>query len=143
MLTSDVAELEQDRARVIETHPAVAIWLWCRELEDKPGDEEQARSWIYKGSKPSRTIEEMWTLLTGVWMATKHHAIIEAMSRPANVPDDDDKLDAFVGWVLGTLLLSNHPSVGILGDSASGAIALPMSTELQTAYDRFVTRSAG
>ena len=136
-LTTNVAELKPDRSRVIETHPAVAMWLWCRELEDDPDDEGQARSWVYKGSKPSRTIEEMWTLLTGVWMATEHPAIIDAMSRPLNVPNDDDKLDAFVGWVLGTLLLSNHPSVGILGDSASGAIALPMSTELQTAYNTF------
>jgi hypothetical protein len=133
MLTTDVAELIPDHPRVIETHPAVAIWLWCRELDD----EEQTRSWVYKGSNRSRRIEEMWTLLTGVWMATEHPAIIEAMSRPANVPNDDDKLDAFVGWVLGTLLLSNHPSVGILGDAASGAIALPMSTGLQTAFDTF------
>jgi hypothetical protein len=140
-LVTDKASIEERRSFVIETHPAVAIWLWCRELEQQVEDNDQIRSWVYKGSNPSRTIEEMWTLLTGVWKKTNNQVILEAISSHNNVPDDDDKLDAFVGWVLGILIAYNDDSVGIVGDSLSGAFALPISAGLMKAFETFRQRN--
>ena len=136
-LATNRDDLKSDRARVIETHPAVAIWLWCREIDDQLSHEESPRSWVYKGNRASRTIVDLWDVLKGVWMKTEHQAVIQAISRQCNIPDNDDELDAIVGWVLGELLCSNHGSVGILGDSKTGAIALPINPELQKAFDEF------
>ncbi len=138
LLTTDASEIKPGRARVVETHPAVAIWLWCRDLED---DNDGQRPWVYKGRKPSRTIEELWTSLTGIWRGIENHVVNDVIAR-IDRPTNDDELDAFVGWVLGTLLASGHKSVDILGDSCTGAIALPVTDELRKQFDTFTKQNA-
>jgi len=121
----------------LETHPAVAIWLWCRNLENRSEDDDEApRPWVYKGRRPSRSIGELWTSLTGIWRATDNSTLIDMIAR-TDEPKDDDQLDAFVGWVLGTLLDARDASVDILGDTTTGAIALPVTTELKNQFNAF------
>lgn len=130
-LATSAAEISPGAARVVETHPAVAIWLWCKNLDDDD------RPWVYKGRKSSRTILEIWNTLSRIWSQTQVQQVlnmIDAIEPPAN----DDQLDAIVGWVLGMLLVGRHPSVGILGTRATGAIALPIDHQLQTSFNRFL-----
>ena len=49
---------------IVETHPAVAIWLWCRNSEK----EADGLSWVYKGRKAARMVDEIWSILCGVWL---------------------------------------------------------------------------
>ena len=131
-LTTETEDVQPGTTRVIETHPAVAIWLWCRNLDDADD-----RPWVYKGRKPSRTILEIWTALSGVWAETHVPQVLKVIDK-IEPPANDDQLDAIVGWVLGVLLVAKHPSVNILGTFATGAIALPTDDELQGSFSAFL-----
>lgn len=139
-LTTDATEITSGRAQVLETHPAVAIWLWYRKVDGNSKADPDKR-WSYKGKNPSRTVEELWESLSEIWQATGNPTIQDAIARTAP-PKDDDRLDAFVGWVLGTLLASDDSSVEILGDSNTGAIALPVTPGLQTQFNAFIKGGA-
>ncbi len=130
--TTSNAEVVAGTARVIETHPAIAIWLWCRHL-----DPDDSRPWVYKGRRPSRTVPEIWDNLSEIWDGTGVPRVLNTINE-IDPPENDDELDAIVGWVVGTLLVVHHPSVGILGTTAAGAIALPIDQELQTSFDTFL-----
>lgn len=142
LLTTNSTEIRPGCARVVETHPAVAIWLWCRNLENDSEEysSDAPRPWVYKGRKPSRSIEELWTSLTEIWKATENSTLQDMIARTSE-PKNDDQLDAFVGWVLGTLLASGSAWVDILGDLTTGAIALPVTPELRKQFDTFVEGS--
>jgi hypothetical protein len=136
-LLTDTVEIRPDIPQVIETHPAVAIWLWCRGV----GDEDDTRPWVYKGRRPTRTISEIWVMLSGVWATTQVPEVVNTINN-IEPPTNDDELDAIVGWVLGQFLVCRHPSVGILGTYSTGAIALPIDDELRTSFSTFLQRNA-
>ena len=117
---------------VVESHPAVAIWLWCRDKTESSEND----TWVYKGSKPSRTIEELWAKLSAKWIEANIAEIKDTIGR-MDVPADDDELDAVTGWVLGVLLAHNHPSVTVLGNEKTGAIVLPNSPLLLENFAEF------
>lgn len=135
-LATSTADITPGIPCVVETHPAVAIWLWCRNLDD-----DDTRPWVYKGRKPSRMISEIWNALSGVWAETQISQILNTIGH-IEPPANDDQLDAIVGWVLGMLLVARHPSVGILGTLATGAIALPIDEELQASFNTFLQTNA-
>jgi hypothetical protein len=107
---------------IVETHPAIAIWLWCRDA-GTPMDAQEI-SWVYKGRSPGRTIEELWSVLRAVWVTNGNGAISETVNK-AETPKTDDDLDAIVGWVLGTMFVQGSKAVAVVGDKSTGAILLP------------------
>jgi predicted RNase H-like nuclease len=139
LLTTKSEDIAIGRARVIETHPALAVWLWCCEFSRIDEEELELISWIYKGNKAVRSVNEVWTDLSSVWIATNECAIVDVITDPKNEPTNDDQLDAIVGWVLGKLLVSNHSSVGLLGDRQTGSIAIPICPAIKSAFTSFVS----
>jgi hypothetical protein len=105
-------------AFVVEVHPAVAIWLWCRDaLPDGP--------WTYKKLKRSREI--VWDELQRV---IPDHL-------PDATPKDDDQIDSLVACVLGELWVASG-NVELLGDNSSGSFLLPAVDGLPEALQRFI-----
>ena len=108
----------EGRASVIEIHPAVAAWLWCR--NDRDG------RWTYKDHMG--ILDEMWSIIL-----TK--VPFRWADRPA--PANHDEFDAAVGYLLGNLYLRSRngasrgkPEVTILGDRFTGSFLLPAVPEL-------------
>lgn len=138
LLTTKTEEILAGRPRVIETHPAIAIWLWCREFSRLEEQAPELVSWVYKGNKAARLISEIWEDLSTVWIAIGNSTIVNAITDPLNEPKDDDQLDAIVGWVLGTLLVEKNRSVGLLGDEKTGSIAIPIDSGIEADFSSFV-----
>ena len=129
-LATDAAEFAAGGRRVVESHPAVAAWLWLRKIG------EPDRAWAYKGAKAGVGIAEMWAGLRTAWSATLSPGVLRTID-PLPEPADDDELDAAVGWVLGTALAAGDPAVDILGDAATGGFAVPCDDDLRTRFAAF------
>ena len=112
-----------DRPSVVEIHPAVAAWLWCKNKRPKGG-------WRYKKEAPVR--ECLWQIIQPKWK-------LEWGKCPQ--PTDDDKFDALVGYILGRLWLESDPSVKLIGCRETGAWLLPIvqgkGQGLEAAWKRF------
>lgn len=134
-LTTDVSQIESAQPQVVETHPAVAMWLWHR-IYGSGSEKGSKRSWKYKSNGSSRVLQDLWDSLTDILAAHGNSAVRDVIER-TDTPRDDDHLDAFIGWALGTLLAAGDESVGILGDSKTGALALPVSSDLKTQFEAF------
>ena len=125
-------EQKDQRPSVVEVHPAVAAWLWCRkEEEDAPKKDE---SWPYKKNRELR--EWMWRVIcrkTRVAMC------------PSPLSGDDDDFDAAVGYRLGVLYVEDRHKpmsrrrVILLGDRKTGAFLLPRVSGLEERWKKFVT----
>ena len=125
---------EDSRPSVVETHPAVAAWLWCRGLEGFPGGtEERPAPWLYKKDPGLRT--RMWR-------------VIRRKTREVACPDprkgDDDDFDAAVGYLLGVLYLRDRDKskscrkVILLGDRELGSFLVPNVDCLLEKWRKFV-----
>ena len=108
-----------DGAYVVEVHPAVAAWLWCREHRGT------GCSWKYKHE--AEVQREMWEII-----------------RPLGdqlgeiTPSNDDQFDALVAFILGTRWLSGDGSVELVGSQSAGAMLLPAVPGLSQALGEFV-----
>lgn len=114
---------------VVEVHPAVAIWLWCR------GVRGAAAEWKYKGQ--AGLVAEIWKYLIAV------PAFANIFTGNASVaPSSDDQLDARVAYALGRLWLEAPDEVLLLGDINAGTFLLPRVEGLDDAFAAFIERSA-
>lgn len=110
---------DESRPSVVETHPAVAAWLWCKDEKDAPEDQD---GWLYKPKKNCEIRKWMWR-------------VIRRKTRSVACPDplggDDDDFDAAVGYLLGALYLRDRDKpksrrkVILLGDRETGAFLVP------------------
>lgn len=99
------------RPRVVEIHPGVAAWLWCR------CERGANASWAYK--KEPSVLGEMWEIIScaaeGFWEGP--------------TPENDDQFDAAVGYILGCAYeAGGSPATGnvlTLGDRCTGSFLLP------------------
>lgn len=119
---------EQRPARgrcVVEVHPAVALWLWCRDARD------ETASWQYKKDR---------ALLLRLWELLLHLPAVAAVLSTvrATAPSCDDQLDARVAYALGRLWLDNPASVVLLGDADSGTFLVPRVSGVEEAFRSFV-----
>ena len=122
------------RPSVVEIHPAVAAWLWCKDESDAPNHKG---NWLYKPKKNRGIREWMWR-------------VIRRRTRVATCPDplngDDDDFDAAVGYRLGVLYLEDRPKpisrrrVILLGDRATGSFLVPNVDGLRESWDSFVAK---
>lgn len=117
-----------DRRRVVvEIHPGVAAWLWCRE------ERRGKVSWEYK--KNAAVLAEMWEIVrskaAGAW-------------QDGPTPMNDDQFDAAVGYVLGRALVGvddGGTRVAMLGDRRTGSFLVPDSRELRNKWERWLSEN--
>ena len=102
---------------VTEVHPAVALWLWCR--NDLPSG-----PWTYKKLKRNRGI--LWATFSKIM----------ADHLPKSPPKNDDEIDAFVAYLLGELWIQGT-DVTLLGDEQLGSFLVPRSDKLVQAFSEF------
>jgi hypothetical protein len=106
----------RDGHYIAEVHPAVALWLWGIDSDKPPSD------WRYK--KDATVRAQMWKML-------ERRLIADGLLNAGHVfePSDDDDLDAFVAWALGTFWAEGHNSVGLLGNRSTGSFLVPMNQD--------------
>jgi hypothetical protein len=109
---------------VVEVHPALALWLWCRD------EREADASWDYKRDDSVR--EDLWKKVFQVPAVSK---VLSATCPTA--PSSDDVLDARVAYALGRLWLENPRSVVLLGDFDKGTFLVPRVDGLEAAFRSF------
>ena len=124
-LAADDSKRPLNGRNIVEVHPALALWLWCRQ-----GMDDHA-SWKYKTNRS--VLAEMWNLLL---RAPEVAAVLKSDS--IEPPCSDDELDARIAYTLGSLWLSNRHSVKLLGDVNQGTFLLPQVEGMQEAFDAFV-----
>ena len=123
-LVTQPNRLDAHRPSVVEIHPAVAAWLWCRERKG------ERANWQYKGNKPdsSRIRMEMWEII--------RERVELAEDLPC--PSSDDQFDAAVGYILGVMLMRGNVGVSggcmILGNARDGAFLLPYELALANSW---------
>ena len=100
---------------IVEVHPAVALWLWCRESSDC------LEPWMYKKDKAIR--ERLWHVMKAKLSEFE-------LDRP---PKDDDEFDAYVAYLLGKKWLENS-GVTLLGNAATGSFLVPDVLGLSRAF---------
>ena len=121
---------EQDnRASVVEIHPAVAAWLWCKDSRSKES------AWNYKDKKNKKK-DEVWKQLWCIVLKKTR------FSWAGRKPENDDEFDAAVGYILGSMYVQQRrdrgePRVEILGDRCTGSFLLPVVPELKTKWREF------
>lgn len=116
------------RPSIIEIHPGVAAWLWCRNDWDGP--------WNYKQDNEIRN--EMWRIL-------RLRTQFPWTNRPA--PQDDDEFDAAVGFILGSLYAGERTKarytsreVTLLGNRSTGSFLLPAVPRLTQSWNAWTRR---
>lgn len=124
---------------VVEIHPALAIWLWLS------GNNADIENWRYKKSR--NIVEDLWAHLKQMWDTPLNGEVtllefindeIEAGDIDDINPQNDDELDAFVGWVLGKLLINRPEEVCILGCASTGSFLLPSVEGLEQRFAQFL-----
>ncbi len=118
--------LSEDRRHVVvEIHPGVAAWLWCR--EQRCGDV----SWAYKSD--AAVLAEMWEIIrsetASIW-------------GDGPTPTNDDQFDVAVGYILGRALVGGEDCgvrVAMLGDRRTGSFLLPDSPELRGKWEDWLS----
>lgn len=106
----------EDGHYVAEVHPAVALWLWGVSADEPISD------WRYKKDS---------TALTRLWKMLEHRLLSIGLLKESHgfEPSNDDELDAFVAWTLGTLWAEGHDCVELLGNRSTGSFLVPMNRE--------------
>ena len=126
-LVTNPGDQINSRKSVVEIHPGLAAWLWCR--KERGAD----ASWVYKGSKAEmqRIRNEMWEI------------VLKRSGFEDDLPDPntDDQFDAAIGYILGKLFVQGEVTAPgrslIIGGSEYGAFLLPKVSGLADAWVRW------
>jgi hypothetical protein len=113
---------------IAEVHPALALWLWLRELVAKSQD------WQYKKSQTLQT--QFWNLLL--------EEVFSSISdlRGLVPPRDDDEFDARISFALGTLWIRHKSECPkLLGDLTNGTFLIPVTDRLEQRFSEFINRA--
>ena len=127
-LMTEPGRWDQHRPCVVEIHPALVAWLWCRA-------ERQARaSWEYKGHKnPVHERRRVWLEMWDIILRRTEFAA----GLPC--PETDDEFDVAVEYVLGVMICQDRADqrrqCTILGNARDGAILVPSTPELVAAWN--------
>lgn len=116
---------------VVEVHPAVSIWLWCKHLGEK-----DFVSWEYK--KDKKILEKVWRTLKEILVEYNIVTLDDFKINDFN-PKTDDELDAYVAWLLGELWIQNEDKVIMLGSSETGAFLVPNLPALIESWRTFTS----
>ena len=117
------------RASIVEIHPAVAAWLWCKDTRDG--------RWKYK--EDVGILDEMWAIIL-------ERTRFQWTDRPK--PANDDEFDAAVGYLLGSLYVRDRTiaaksgqEVTILGNRSTGSFLLPAVPGLVRSWHAWLNNS--
>ncbi len=115
------------RASIIEIHPAVAAWLWCRKHKDAPKD------WRYKNKEALETRETMWRIIL------EETGFSWSLKPPT---ETDDRFDAAVGYILGSLYADERTriQVTLLGSRKTGSFLLPAVKGLERNWNSWIEK---
>lgn len=105
-------------AYVVEIHPAVALWLWFRDLG--------IDSWKYKREPAA--------------LSACCNAFLSAYPGVAREPRSDDELDALVGYTLAKNWVEGDGSVVLLGSREWGSFLVPNVDGIVQKFRDFVER---
>jgi hypothetical protein len=117
-LVCNKEDVQQTHKRVAEVHPAVAIYFWCGEKLPK-----------YKGNNTDISIQELWEKLKDNEAAP--------LFEDLDMPENDDRLDALIAYLLGWCLLHDPERVSFIGDRKKGSILVTKSEKLQKDFGEF------
>ncbi len=109
-------DLNIQKIKLIEVHPALAIWIWLK------GKRENFQ--YKKGENKKEILKEIVDEL-------KELKIIKDMK--INI---DDELDAYISWKLGEMFLNTPYKTMILGDE-SGYFLLPFDEKIKKDFETF------
>lgn len=112
----DLGRVQEYCRYVVEVHPAVAMWLWCR---DKfPED------WEYK--RNIARVKEIWERIRQCVDGA------DGLAEPRN----GDELDSTVAWLLADRWV-NEKGVMLLGDAQVGSFLVPEDNKLKEEFSIF------
>ncbi|QCT95029.1 DUF429 domain-containing protein [Caminibacter mediatlanticus TB-2] len=115
--------IQLTQKNIVETHPALSIWLMlCGEDFVKS---LLFSSWKYKGNK-----EKSKKRLSILKDKVLSHPISKTYLKKEIKIDNDDKLDAYVSWLITKAYYEKDTRVGIFGDKKWGAFLLYLSCDL-------------
>lgn len=115
---------------VVEVHPALALWLWCKQ------DAASIDSWEYKNKKNSQLQHRLWRNVL------KTAQVAEVLNDVRDVPPTtDDELDARVAYALGRLWVEAPDAVVVLGNLDVGTFLVPRVAGVEEAFARFLQPS--
>ena len=118
------------RPSVVEIHPGLAAWLWCREQR------AAAASWAYK--KDAVVLREMWEIV---------RSKVPALWAEGPGPANDDQFDAAVGYMLGCAYADDFdrsaPRVAIVGTRRTGSFLLPEVPGLRDRWRSWLSSKEG
>jgi len=140
-LVSAKTEFSEYRPNIVETHPAVAIYLWLK----KTTKLNDSIDWTYKGkSGKKKKIKKTNLELFTTSLKSKIGKMLELDFFDTPI-EDDNKLDAFVAWALGCLFTEGKKDeVQILGDRCTGSMLLPVAasdeTLLRDGFKKWLTK---
>jgi predicted RNase H-like nuclease len=133
LIVRDVDRLTSGR-NIVEVHPAVAIWLWCR--ESRIG---QDPSWLYKRGPAKRdTCEALWGILQVKFREEFPALNTLRFGKNRDFVPNDDELDAIAAWLLASCWLNQKHGVSLLGDDETGSFLLPTDEPLKQEFQRFI-----
>lgn len=127
---------------IIEVHPAVAIWLWLK--RESESEDERNSKWKYKGTTDATNRKKNREEIASKLLEVESISSLVDCNKISKdeieqeLSNSDDKLDAFVGWVLGELWLKDSTEVVLLGDADHGSMLLPSSENLLQKWKAYV-----
>ncbi|WP_157703174.1 DUF429 domain-containing protein [Alkalispirochaeta alkalica] len=130
---------------IIEVHPAVAIWLWLK--RDSESEDERNSKWKYKGATDTTTRKRNREEIVSKLLEIESISSLIDCNKISKgrieqeLGNSDDKMDAFVAWVLGELWLKGSNEVILLGNADHGSMLLPKSDSLLSKWKDFVDRN--
>ena len=128
-----------ERASVVEVHPALAVWLWYQTSGRTP------QSWHYKNIKPklleNETAEQYRMRAKRIRIGRVHAHWTEVCNcvdgaRELPIPSSDDELDSIVAWLLAEKWIAGM-GVVLLGNQKSGCFLIPEVDDLLADYIDF------
>jgi len=114
----DLQKHQQNRLKIIEVHPALAIWIWLKEEKDND------KKWQYK--KDKKVFKEILELLL-------KKEIISYEDKNNIINYNDDYLDSYIAWKLGYMLINNPEKVMLLDN-----MLLPIDYSIKEKYENFL-----